>query len=101
MLEPTPQDHEAVERLTARVPWMLARAAVLRREAADPRVQLAAVAPRWLTAMAAVAALVTAAALLLPASSSSKSAAGAGIEGWMVSGSAPQGDDPVLRALMP
>ncbi|HEX5042786.1 MAG TPA: hypothetical protein VFV75_07755 [Candidatus Polarisedimenticolaceae bacterium] len=96
MLEPTVQDHEGMERLTGRVPWMLARAAALREAAADPRVQLAALAPRWLTAMAAVAALVTAAALLLPTHPT-----GVGVEAWVVSGSAPQSDDPVLRALMP
>ena len=97
MLEPTPQDHEAVERLATRVPWMLERAAALRREAADPRVQLAALAPRWLSGMAAVAALAMAAALLWPARTPARS----GVDGWVLSGSAPQSDDPVVRALMP
>lgn len=97
MLEPTPHDHEAVERLAARVPWMLERAVALRREAADPRVQLAALAPRWLTAMAAVAVLAMAAALLAPATTPTSS----GVDGWVLSGAAPQTDDPVVRALMP
>lgn len=99
MLEPSPEDHAAVERLAGRVPWMLARAAALRTEAADPRVQLAALAPRWLSAMAAVAALVTAAALLWPASTRS-STSGVSVDGFVVSGSASQDEDPVLRALM-
>ncbi|HET9300526.1 MAG TPA: hypothetical protein VFO11_11325 [Candidatus Polarisedimenticolaceae bacterium] len=97
MLDPTPQDHEAVARLATRVPWMLQRAAALREAAADPRVQLAALAPRWLAGMAAVAALAITAALLWPASTPTSN----GVDGWVLSGSAPQSDDPVVRALMP
>jgi hypothetical protein len=95
MPEPTAQDHRSVERLAARVPWMLERAAALRREAADPRVQLAALAPRYLSGMAAVAALAIAAALLWPVPTPASS----GVDGWVVSGSAPQSNDPVLQAL--
>jgi len=98
MLEPTREDHEAMERLAARVPWMLERVAAARRESEDPRVQLAALAPRWLSGMAAVAALVTAAALLWPASAQN-GGAGSGIDSFVVSGSASQDQDPVLRAL--
>ena len=100
MLEPTPQDHEAVERLAARVPWMLEQAGALRREAADPRVQLAALAPRWLAGLAAVAALAMATALLWPAATPTHTMR-SGVDGWVLSGSAPQSDDPVVQALMP
>lgn len=99
MLEPRPQDHDAVERLAARVPWMLERAAALRREAADPRVQLAALAPRWLSGMAAVAALVTVAAVLWPSASQTGTTSGS-VESYVVTGSASQDRDPVLRAIM-
>ena len=95
MLEPTPDDRAITERLVSRVPSMLARAAVLRGEAADPLVQLAALAPRWLSGMTAVAVLVTAAALFWP----SPTQPATGLEGFVVSGSAAQDDDPVLRAL--
>ena len=97
MLEPSREDHAAVERLASRVPWMLARAAALRKEAADPRVQLAILAPRWLPAMAAVAALVTLAAFLWPEKPASAATA---VDGWVVSGAVSQDQDPVLRELM-
>ena len=95
MLEPTPADHAAAERLAARVPAMLARAAALRKEVADPLVQLTALAPRWLSGMAAVAVLVTAAALFWPAPVQPATS----LEGFVVSGSAAQDEDPVIRAL--
>jgi hypothetical protein len=100
MLEPSQEDRAAVERLAGRVPWMLARAAALRKEAADPRVQLAVLAPRWLSAMAAVAAIVTLAALLRPSQAPKSASAAAAVDGWVMSGSVPQDDDPVLRELM-
>ena len=99
MLEPSREDHEAVERLAGRVPWMLARAAALREEAGDPRVQLATLAPRWLSGMAAVAVLATAAALLWPGSSA-RTTSGTSVDRFVVSGSASQDQDPVLRALL-
>ena len=98
MLEPSQEDHAAVERLAGRVPWMLARAAALRAEAADPRVQLAALAPRWLSGMAAVAALLTAAALLWP-QATTPTASSTSVDGYVLSGSVSQDQDPVLRAL--
>jgi len=99
MLEPSQEDHAALERLAGRVPWMLERAAALRNEATDPRVQLAALAPRWLTGMAAVAVLVTAAAVLWP-SAKQQATSGSSVDRFVVSGSASQDQDPVSRALL-
>lgn len=101
MLEPTAEDRASVEALVARVPGMLARAAVLREQAADPRVQLALLAPRWLPRMAAVAALACIAALLWPSSRDGRNSAASSLDRFVLSGTAPQQqEDPVLGALL-
>ena len=100
MLKPSAEDRASVERLVPRVPGMLARAAALREEAADPRVQLALLAPRWLPRLAAVAALACAAALLWPSSGEGRNNPATSLDRFVVSGTAPQQDDPVLGALL-
>jgi hypothetical protein len=80
---------------------MMARAAALRDEASDPRVQLALLAPRWLPRLAAVAALACAAALLWPSSRDGRSSAASSLDRFVLSGTAPQQpEDPVLGALL-
>jgi hypothetical protein len=92
-------DAEGLERLHARLPILLERARRAREEAADPRVQLAWLAPRWLGRMVAVAAVVTLAALLWPAATP-RGASEASLDGWALSGSTAEDADPVLRALL-
>ena len=92
-------EEAAIERMVGDVPGMLRRARLLREETADPRVQVALLAPRWLGRMAAVAALVGALALLWPASSD-QAAAGTSLDRWVVSGTAADEGDPVLGALL-
>ena len=99
LLLPSGGDEEGVERLAAEVQEMLARARLQREEASDPRAQLAALAPRWLGRMAAVAAIVALTALLWPARGD-KGTSGTALDRWVLSGTAPEQDDPVLGALL-
>lgn len=92
-------EQEGVSRLASRLPAMLQRARLLREEAADPRVQLALLAPRWLARMAAVAAIVAVVSLLWPSRASSITPSTA-LDRWVISGSAGEAEDPVLGALL-